>query len=136
MPRATKPSTKTIRQSATFKATPRQVYEALMDSRQHSRFTGGAARISRRVGGAFSTFGGYATGRHMTLVPGRTIVQTWRASDWPEGHYSTATFALSRVRGGTRLVFTQRGVPARDYESIKQGWIDYYWTPLRALLER
>ena len=31
---------KTIRQTATFKASPRAVYEALMDSRKHAAFTG------------------------------------------------------------------------------------------------
>lgn len=36
-----------------FKATPHEVYEALMDSRTHGRLTGGPARISRKVGGRF-----------------------------------------------------------------------------------
>jgi uncharacterized protein YndB with AHSA1/START domain len=30
---------KTIRQSVTFEASPYDVYEALMDSKKHSRFT-------------------------------------------------------------------------------------------------
>jgi uncharacterized protein YndB with AHSA1/START domain len=40
-----------IRQSITIKATPQDVYEALMDSRKHSRFTGARARMSRKIGG-------------------------------------------------------------------------------------
>jgi len=42
------------RQSVIIKATPREVYEALMDSRKHSRFTGAKASISRKVGGRCS----------------------------------------------------------------------------------
>jgi hypothetical protein len=46
--------TVTIRQSATFKTSPHEVYEALMDSRKHSKFTDSKASISRRIGGKFT----------------------------------------------------------------------------------
>lgn len=39
--------TKTIRQSVALKASPQEVYEAFMDSRQHARFTGAPAKISQ-----------------------------------------------------------------------------------------
>ncbi len=126
--------TKTIRQSATFAASPHHVYAALMDSRKHARFTNSPARISRQVGGKFTAFGGYIEGTNLALVPDRKIVQVWRASGWPANHYSRATFTLKRVKTGTRLTFTQSGVPARHYTSIKKGWIEHYWTPMKAML--
>ncbi len=122
---------KTIRQTVTFRASPHDVYEALMDSRRHAKFTGGTAKISRKLGGTFSVFDGYAEGKNLELVPDRKIVQSWRASDWPEGHYSTITFALKKVSGGTRLTFTQSGVPEDQFTSVKQGWIEFYWTPMK-----
>ncbi|MGH2348410.1 MAG: SRPBCC domain-containing protein [bacterium] len=122
---------KTIRQSVTVGASPTRVYAILMDSKKHARLTGGGASISRRVGGRFTSFDGYAQGVNLELIPGKKIVQSWRASDWPANHYSKATFTLKRVKGGTRLTFTQTGVPNSQYGSIKQGWIDYYWAPLR-----
>jgi uncharacterized protein YndB with AHSA1/START domain len=127
---------KTIRQSATFKATPHQVYEALMDSRQHTQFTGDEAKISRKVGGEIMAGSGYISGNNLELVPDRKIVQAWHASDWPEGHMSTATFSLAPVSAGTRLTFTHSGVPEEHYEEIKQGWIDFYWAPLKEYLEK
>jgi uncharacterized protein YndB with AHSA1/START domain len=42
---------KSIEQTVTFDASPEQVFEALMDSKKHSAFTGAAARVSREVGG-------------------------------------------------------------------------------------
>ena len=57
-----------IRQSATFHAAPHAVYEALMDSRQHAKFTGSPARMSRKVGGAISAFGGYISGTNLELL--------------------------------------------------------------------
>lgn len=125
---------KTIRQTVTIRATPLAVYEALMDSRTHSRFTGSSARISPRVGGRFTAYDGYAEGRNLELIPGRKIVQSWRASDWPEGQYSTATFALARAGTRTKLTFTQAGVPDDQVASIRQGWGEFYWGPLKALL--
>ena len=126
---------KTIRQSVTFKASPHAVYEALMDPRKHSKFTGSQVSISRKVGGKFTVYDGGLSGTNLELVKDKKIVQSWRADDWPEGHYSKATFALAKVASGTRLTFTQISVPAEHYEGIKQGWHDYYWTPMKATLE-
>jgi len=125
-----------IRQSVTFKATPHAVFEALMDSRKHAKFTGSAARISRKVGGVIWAYDGYITGTNLELVPDKKIVQAWHAQDWPEGHLSRVTFKLAPVKGGTRLAFTHRGVPPADMASIKEGWIDSYWQPLKAMLEK
>ena len=127
---------KTIRQSVTIKASPRAVYDALMDSRRHTAFTGGPARIARRPGGTFTVYGGYISGFNLDLVPGKKIVQLWRSKGWPEHHYSTVTYALAPVKDGTRLRFTQEGVPDDDYEDKRQGWITHYWQPLKAMLEK
>jgi activator of HSP90 ATPase len=126
--------TKSIRQSAIFKAGPHQVYEMLMDSWKHSQITGAKAKISRTIGGKFTAYDGYISGVNIELIPDKQIVQSWRGSDWPEGHFSKATFSLHEVKGGTRLTFRQSGVPEDQYEDIKQGWRDYYWKPMRETL--
>jgi activator of HSP90 ATPase len=127
--------TRTIRQSVTFKAAAADVYEVLMDSKKHGALTGSVARVSRKVGGKLSVYGGDIQGVNLELVPGQKIVQSWRYSDWPVGHYSKATFSLKEVTGRTRLTFTQSGVPAEAYHDISQGWRDYYWQPMKKLLE-
>lgn len=126
---------KAFKQTVTFKAAPHAVYEALMDEKKHAAFTGGDTEISRKVGGKFTLYGGDIEGKNLELTPDKKIVQSWRYSDWPEGHYSTATFALEPTEKGTRLVFTQTGVPDEKYEDIKQGWKDYYWGPMKEMLE-
>ena len=131
-----KTKTKTIRQSVTFKASPREIYEALMDSRKHARFTGAKAKISRKVNGRFTAYDGYIEGVHLDLVPGKKIVQSWRGSDWPEDHFSKATFSLQKIKTGARLTFTQSGVPVQHYRDIRQGWRDYYWKPMKEMLEQ
>lgn len=128
--------TKTIKQQVTIKVKPNDVYEALMDSKKHSKFTGGKASISRKVGGKISVYGDYIDGVNLELIPGKKIVQSWRGNDWHQGHYSKATFSFKTVKSGTKLTFTQSGVPDDQYEPIKQGWIDYYWKPMKEMLEK
>lgn len=127
--------TKTIKQSANFKASAHEVYEALMDSKKHSQFTGGKASISRNVGGKFTVYDGYAEGKNLELITDKKIVQFWRASDWPEGAESKVTFILTATKTGTKLTFTQVGVPIECAKDIAQGWQDYYWEPMKEMLE-
>ncbi|HUP56750.1 MAG TPA: SRPBCC family protein [Bdellovibrionota bacterium] len=122
---------KNIRQSVTLPARPNVVYRALMTSKGHAAFTGGAARIDAKIGGKFSVYDGYITGVNVELARDRRIVQAWRGSDWPKGAYSIATFELEPTRDGkTILTFTQTGVPDEFHADIKKGWKDFYWKPM------
>lgn len=126
-----------IRQNVIIKATPGAVYRALIESKRHAAFTGARAVLSGKVGGAFTCYDGYITGRNLDLVPGKRIVQAWRAKGWPAGVYSVASFVLSGKAGGrTKLSFTHVGVPRASVKSITGGWRTYYWKPLKAYLER
>jgi activator of HSP90 ATPase len=127
---------KTIKQTVEFKASPEEVYEALMDQKKHSAFTGADAKVSRRVGGAFTVWDGYATGKNLELVPGKKIVQSWRVSEWPEGTESKVTFSFAKTKKGTKLTFTQTGVPDDAASDIAQGWKDYYWKPMKGMLDK
>ena len=127
--------TKDIRQKVTFKAGAHGVYELLMDAKKHSELAGDEAKISRKVGGKFNV-GGYIEGVNLELVPDEKIVQSWRYDDWPADQFSKATFSFKEEGGKTKMTFTQTGVPAQFYEDIKQGWIDYYWTPMKEMLEK
>ena len=127
--------TRTIKQSVTFKAKSRDVYEALMDSRKHAKFSGEQASISRKVGGKFTCYGGYIEGVNLDIRTDKKIVQSWRGSNWPDGHYSKVTFSFAKVKNGTRLTFAQSGVPDQLYKDINQGWRDYYWKKMKATLE-
>ncbi len=128
---------KTIEQDAIFNASPHDVYELLMDSEKHTKFTGAKATISREIGGSFTAYDGALSGTILELVPDSKIVKSWRGSDegWVEGHYSTATFTLEPIDGGTRLTFVQTGVPEASYEQINQGWQTYYWSKIKEFLE-
>ena len=126
-------NTKTITQTVTFKARPLEVYEMLMDSRKHQALSGEKAKISNKVGGRFTAWGSHISGINLALNPGQKIVQAWRATGWPEDHYSIAIFDLQKARPGTRLKFTQIGVPPNRYSGHYRGWIETYWTPMKEI---
>jgi len=128
--------TKNIEHKVRFRATPRAIYHALMNQKQHSQFTGERARIRAKAGAPFDCYQRYITGITLDLKPGKRIVQAWRSQNWPDGHYSIVTFTLTAKSGGTQLHFTQIGVPADDYARKNNGWRMHYWQPLKKFLEK
>ena len=123
--------TRTIKQTALIRgAEPKDIYATLMDSRRHGALSGQPTTVSKRVGGTFKV-GHDLEGKHLKLTKDKKIVQTWRANNWPKGTYSKATFALAKSPSGTKITFTQTGVPDEFYREIASGWKAYYWTPLR-----
>jgi activator of HSP90 ATPase len=135
-----------IHQEPVFKANRKRVYEALTDAKQFDKVIqlsgvmqsmhlgDKPAEISREVGGPFTLFGGYITGRHVELVPNERIVQAWRTGRWPPGVYSIAKFDLVEQGSGTKIVFDHTGFPKGDAESLASGWKAHYWEPLAKLL--
>ena len=95
--------TKTLQQTVTFKASPRQVYDMLMDSKKHRALSGQPAKISRKVGGKFTAWGSHISGFNLALKPDQKIVQAWRATEWWPDHYSVAIYDIAKTRGGTKL---------------------------------
>jgi activator of HSP90 ATPase len=125
--------TKTIRQTVTFKAKPIEVYQMLMDSRKHQSLSGEKAKISTKVGGSFAAWGSHISGINLVLKPAERIVQAWRATGWWPDYYSIAIFELQKVSKGTKLRFTQIGVPSNRYSGHYRGWIETYWTPMQEI---
>lgn len=121
----------TIRQKALVRATPSEFYEAHMDARKHSEFTGAKATCDARVGGKFTAWDGYISGKNLELGAGKKIVQEWTTTQWPEGYPpSKLTLTFKKAKGGTEISMIHSGVPAEQAADIKRGWADFYWRPL------
>jgi len=112
-------------------ASPHRVYEALLDSKQFTAFSGLPGEIHRDAGGTFSLFDGQITGRNVELIPDKRIVQAWRAASWPEGVYSIARFELEAQGTGTRVALDHTGFPAGLKEHLAEGWQGHYFGPMK-----
>ena len=125
----------TIHQEIIFRASPKQVYDALIDADQFRTVTGGApTEINAEAGGAFSLFGGMINGRNIELIPNKRIVQAWRAGNWTEGTYSIAKFEIKEQGEETLIIFDHVGFPEGQDEHLAGGWNDNYWGPLEKYL--
>jgi activator of HSP90 ATPase len=139
-------TTEFIHQEPVFKANRKRIYEALLDTKQFDQIIqisgatksmalgGKPTEISREVGGAFTIFGGYITGRHIELVPNERIVQAWRVGSWAPGVYSIAKFDLVEQGASTKIVFDHTGFPKGLGEHLASGWKEHYWEPLEKFL--
>ncbi len=129
--------TKTIRQKVTIPADPMKVYEAYMDAEKHAKFTGSKASSDPKVGGEFTAWDGYISGKNLELEPGMRIVQEWRSSDFPEGYAaSRLELTLKDAKGSTELTMVHSGVPVEIAEDIAQGWKDFYWEPMKKYFKK
>ncbi|HEY4223918.1 MAG TPA: SRPBCC domain-containing protein [Myxococcota bacterium] len=132
-PKSTAKATTTIVQHVFIQATPQQVYDALVEPSIAAQIVGGECSGAAVVGGAFMQWNDYIHGTHLELVRGERIVQEWTTTEWPKGAApSRLELQLSGTGGGTELTMTHSNVPSEQAEDYRQGWIDYYWTPMRA----
>ncbi len=119
-----------IHQEVTLRGAPTRIYQALVDAKRFGELTGAPATGDATEGAPFSAFGGHITGRHVELVPGKRVVQAWRAKTWPEGLYSIARFELEAEGSGTKLIFDHEGFPADMKDHLADGWKANYWDKL------
>ena len=142
-------SSESIHQEITFNAGRRRVYAALTDAKQFDAVTRlsdaielvtapGAkpTTISHEVGGSFTLFGGYVTGRHLQLLPDERLVQAWHAASWKPADYSIVRFELFEDGAATKLKFDHRGFPDGQGTHLADGWHVHYWQPLAKYLSQ
>lgn len=128
--------TKTIKQTVVFNALPKAVYALLMDAGKYSEFSGSKVTIGKNVSDKFSVFDGYCHGYNIEVSENKKIVQGWHFAEdgWPDNHYSICTFIFQKNVNGTKLLFTQEGVPEHKYKALSSGWKEYYWQPMKEYL--
>ena len=128
---------KTISQRIIVAASPEEAYDAYVDEKKHSEFTGSEAKIDPKVGGRFTAWDGYIKGKNVELIRGRKIVQEWATSEWP-ADYPPSRLELSfrKVKTGAEILMEHSGVPVGEVDEVEQGWIDFYWEPMKTYFKK
>jgi len=122
----------TIKQKTLIPATPDEVYDAFMEAKKHSAFTGSKATSDPKVGGEFTAWDGYISGRNLELVKGKKIVQEWSTTDWPDKFPpSRLELTFKEAKGGTEISMIHSNVPAEQADDLAEGWNEFYWKPLK-----
>jgi len=118
--------------STKLAATPEKVFRAWLSSEGHADMTGSPATVEPRVGGKFTAWDGYITGRTVELKPYNLIVQAWRTSEFADSDPdSRLELVLKPIPGGTQLTLFHSALPDGQAESYESGWEESYFAPMR-----
>lgn len=110
-----------------------RLYEAWLDSAEHSAFTGSSASVDGRVGGEMTAWDGYIQGVFLELEPHRAIVQTWRTTEFPEeSEDSRLEVQVEDSDRGARITLLHTEIPDGQGEQYAEGWEEYYFRPMKA----
>jgi activator of HSP90 ATPase len=114
-----------------------KIYKAWLSSDGHTSMTSSPAKVTGKVGGKFTAWDGYISGKTLELEKPHRILQAWRTSEFPEGASdSLVEILLSEVKGGTRITLKHYDMPPDQVNSYKQGWEDFYFKPMRKYFEK
>jgi activator of HSP90 ATPase len=113
-------------------AEPAAVYRAWLSGAQHGAMTGARATASAKEGGSFTAWDGYISGKNTELKKDSVIQQAWRTTEFPKGAPdSLLEITLKKARGGTEIALNHSGIPDGQGKTLKKGWQDFYFTPMR-----
>ena len=123
-------------------ASPKRLFEAWLDSREHSDMTGRKAAVGPCAGDAVSLLDGLITGANVCVEPNRRLAQRW-SIDEPGLGVTESLVEMELVAGrrfggigspfeGTTLVLRHSGLPAEQTTFDVDWWEESYFAPMDA----
>lgn len=122
-----------IQQTYVINAPLQKVWQALTDAEMAEQWGAAPAKVDSREGGEFSYWGGAIHGIYTKLVPQELIEQDWYGHDHPERKFK-ALFTFEANDNVTTVHLTFSGDIEDEQKDIKD-WQEYYFTPIKELLE-
>ncbi|HSW80352.1 MAG TPA: SRPBCC domain-containing protein [Candidatus Saccharimonadales bacterium] len=126
---------RSIEQTYTIKAPIEKVWLALTDANTAEKWGAGPAKVDAEVGGEFSYWDGDIHGKFTKIEPNKLIEQDWYGHDHPDHKYKV-TFEIKGDEEKTTVHFLHEDIPDSDEDDWEAGWKDYYFDPIKELLEK
>ena len=115
-----------------FPSSAEEIFDAWLSSEGHSLMTGSPAEVDGSIGGTFRAWDGYIWGKTLEKDRPHRFLQTWRTSEFPEeSPDSRVEILLEKVNNGTKLTLRHSKIPEGQADGYKQGWMDFYFKPMR-----
>ncbi len=122
-----------LKLTITLPVKPKNLFHDWLDSEVHGAFTGGEAKIDPVVGGEYTAWDGYISGKTLELEPTHRILQTWRSTDFPADSPDSLLEVLIEPEGnGSRLTLIHTNIPEGQGKDYDQGWKEAYFEPMEA----
>ena len=125
---------KQIQQTYTINAPVSKVWQALTDAAVAEQWGAAPAKVDAREGGEFSYWDGDIHGIYTKLVPEKLIEQDWYGHDNPTWKYNVI-FTFEGDDTSTTVHMTYSGEILDGQKDVKD-WQDYYFGPIKELLEK
>lgn len=117
-------------------APPEMVYAAWLNEEEHSKMTGGYAKVSPLIGEKFEAWDGYIQGKNLELDAPKRILQSWRTNEFKEtDNDSRLEILFGDIDEGTLVTIIHSQLPEHGMQ-YKQGWIDAYFNPMKEYFGR
>jgi activator of HSP90 ATPase len=123
-----------IEQNYTINAPVSKVWQALTDANMAEQWGAAPAKVDAREGGEYSYWDGDIHGTFTKLVSEKLIEQDWYGHDNPDWKYNV-TFTFEGDDNATTVHMVFSGNILDEQKDIKD-WQDYYFTPIKELLEK
>ncbi len=125
---------KQLEQTYTINAPVSAVWKALTDGPTAEQWGAAPAKVDAREGGEFSYWDGDIHGTFTKLVSEKLIEQDWYGHDNPNWKY-TVSFAFEGDDKQTAVHMIYAGDILDEQKDIAD-WRDYYFDPIKKLLEQ
>ena len=106
-------------------ANPAIVYRALTTIDELEEWTGEEAIMSTEPGTEFSLWEGSISGKNISFIENKQIIQQWYFGD--ASGDSIVTIKLHPHNEGTSVELRHSNIPDQDYEDIVEGWNSTYF---------
>jgi uncharacterized protein YndB with AHSA1/START domain len=127
-------NTKQLNQTYVIQAPVAKVWQALTDAAVAEQWGAGPAKVEPKEGGIFSYWNGDIHGTFTKLVPEKLIEQDWYGHDNPTWKY-TVQFTFEDHGDSTTVHMLLAGDIVDEQRDI-DDWKEYYFEPIRKLLEK
>lgn len=122
---------KTFKKTFQIKAEPSDVYAALTNPHTIELWTGYPALMSTVPGSEFSLWEGDITGKNISFIQDKNIVQEWYFGDQTEK--SIVTITIRKEREESIVTVEHTNIPDDDFTDIAEGWREYYFGAINNL---
>ena len=126
---------KNLRQRYVIDAPTKLVWQALTDPAVIEEWGAGPAKMSVLPEDDYSLWGGDIFGKIVEINPRHKLVISWKEKRWGDQPFSTVTFQLKEEAGKTEVELVHEGVPDTELTAIDDGWHQYFFEPLKDLVE-
>ena len=113
----------------TINTTPEILYRALTNAATIQLWSGEPAIMETTEGSEFSIWDDSISGKNISFIPGKKIIQEWYFGEQDNASIVTITLHEDKLKTSVELRHTN--IPDADYENITRGWTESYFEALR-----